>query len=181
MAAVSPLSGVEFLLLSRLAMLTAGARAGLVLRRLDNRVYVDPDQAEGRIYFDTRTLMVDRLVYGRLRSPFDLIHEFGHAYHAYYWPVATTIPRDGRDAHSKAEAAAYFFELELSRRMERGIPQAMVKEFPLLRNLNSTWGMRRRHLNNLNLEWPEPFDILAEKGHTEGALFHDVVGSIIGG
>lgn len=168
--------------LKLLACDTAGrGRAGLVLRALDGKIEVDESTPRSALYFDEKVMKISRMVYGRQRCPYVMIHEFGHAYHAYYWPVLTALMRP---PCARAEAVALLFECELQAVAAEKYLYRPPKGMPFFTYLaTSTWQARLKTLRALRQENPEPFDILEQMVDTHRPTqdFHSLVERIVNG
>lgn len=175
---LEPLSDAEWKVFSLVAQATAGrGRGGLVLSRLSGRVLVDERDPGSALHFDERTLMIDKLVLGRVRSPYIMAHEFGHAYHCYFWPVLSALMPV---PNPRAEAVAYLFEMELQAYAARHWTHRPPKAHPSFGYLaTSAWQARRQAHHAHRRREKEPFDILEQMLQNPSQHFHTLVGRIV--
>lgn len=174
-------AGKGFLaLLHCLAYATAGVRARLVLRALEGKVMLTEKEPGSVLRFDETRGRIYELVYGTERGPYQMIHEFGHAYHCYYWPFesAYMVPVP----HARAEAVALLFELELQTwAAERWVHKPPVGQPQLTYLATSTWKVRAAQLQALRAKHPEPFDKIEQIGHRAPLDFHALVETLVRG
>lgn len=174
------LPAAEWKVLRRIAADIAGrGRAGMVLRALEGKVFVE-DSARSGLHFDERTFKIDRMVFGSQRCPYVMAHEFGHAYHCYYWPVLSALMSPV--PHPTAEAVALLFEMELREVAlcrYAGNPPKGLPGFVYLGT--STWQVRAKDLKAHRRDDPRPFDILEKMLQDAPKDFHTLVGRIVDG
>lgn len=164
-----------------LAREVAGPRAALVLRALEDKLFRDDEAAMSTCWFEEETARIEGIIFARERGPFTLIHEFGHAYHCFYFAAETAALclglKDGVHHLSLTEAIAYLFE----ERLAQLIPQFLYRcpvEFPFLSKLQGAWTKRVAVIEG----WAPPaLDILHNLGHTDDEPIHDLVKRIIHG
>lgn len=163
-----------------------GPRARMLLRYLEGRLFRDDNENTSVCWFDEAIGKLDRIVYARARCPFVLLHEFGHAYHCYYFEKETTgvVAGMGDGVHSIAslEAVATLFEIRLSKmvtRFEHGGPPA---GHPHLAQLGTMWSKRSKEIEDwaaADETGTRALDILDKLGYTGDEPIHDLVGRIM--
>lgn len=171
------LSQSEANLFNRLGAYVAGNRAKLVSRYLQGKLTIDSSEEISVTWIDEKTRKLDGIVFGRQRGIFTLIHEFGHAYHCYYFgdqSVAIGDPDDPLCVKPKGEAVAIMFELRLGGMankfaVERGHP-------PVLKMLPNIWATREPQLNKWLDRNSDVLDILEKVLHDNPvACLHELV------
>lgn len=172
--------------LARVATDTAGrGRAGLVLRALEGRVWRDLGTERSSLHFnephDPRPFRIEKMVFGRCACPYVMIHEFGHAYHCYYWPIQSAMMEP---PCVEAEAVALLFEHELQEYAARHYIYNPPRDKPFLTYLaTSTWQKRRRDHEEIRKAIPDAFDKMEQVVHDGGrnADFHTLVERLVNG
>ena len=185
MADLPVLAKKEREMLAFLATRVAGPRARLLLRYLEGRLFTDRSENTSVCWFDEEAGQLDRIVYGFSRCPFVLVHEFGHAWHCYYYSQQTVgvVRGLGAGVHSIAslEAVATLFEVRLSKMAKRFEYEA-PKDFPGLAQLGTMWIKREKEVNrwaSSDETGARALDILGRLGYTGDEPIHDLVGRIM--
>lgn len=170
--------------LVRIATDVAGkGRAGLVLRALEGRVERDLSTARSSVHLnepdDPRPFQIEKMVLGRDACPYVMVHEFGHAYHCYYWPIQSALMEP---PCARAEAVALLFERELQAYAWDHYIYNPPK--PFLTDLaTSAWEKRREDHREIRRVYPEAFDIMEQALHNSRwrDSLHTMVGRIVDG